>query len=145
MSQAESTMTRDVVYVPPELSLTLAWNILQRWRIRHLPVVSGGVLRGILSDRDVLLRATASPDGTIHVPEMPVALAMTPQPITCRPSTPIADVARTMIEHKIDSVVVVDGNGGLAGLVTATDLLMLLLAGDPQRRLPYDFVIRGAG
>jgi len=140
MNKAESTMTREVVYVPPELSLVHAWSILQRWRIRHLPVVTGGILRGILSDRDVLLHATAAPDGSISVPEIPVALAMTPQPITCKPSTPVADVARTMIEHKIDSVIVVDDAGTLVGLVTATDLLALISVG--PRSLPYTFVLR---
>jgi len=142
MAPAESTMTRDVIFVPPALSLRYAWGIMQRWRIRHLPIVDGATLLGVLSDRDVLLHARPEADGTISVPELPVARAMTADPFTCGRSTPIAEVTRIMTEHKIDSVVVVDPSGAVVGLVTSTDLLMLLLVGDPARPLPFEFNVR---
>ncbi len=50
-------MTRDVIVVPPELTLDAAWRIMTRERIRHLPVVRAGALIGMLSDRDVLVHA----------------------------------------------------------------------------------------
>lgn len=137
-------MTREVIVVPPELPLAHAWEIMQRRRIRHLPVTSGGTLLGILSDRDVLLHAQPHPEtSTPLVPDMPVAVAMTPSPATCERTTTIKDIVRVMVERKIDSVIVVDAAGSLIGLVTSTDVMQLLLGGDPLRPLPYDFEIRG--
>lgn len=132
-------MTRDVIVVPPELSLQRAWDIMQRRRIRHLPVSRSGQLLGMLSDRDVLLHAHPDAAGQIQVPDVPVAIAMTATPVTCEPATRVADLVRVMTERKLDALVVVDDRGRLAGLVTSTDLLLLLLDGDPLRPLPFDF------
>jgi hypothetical protein len=51
---ASTTMTRNVIVVPPELALVTAWHLMIRERIRHLPVVRAGALLGMRSDRDVL-------------------------------------------------------------------------------------------
>lgn len=139
MTAAESTMTREVVFVPPEVSLQQAWTILQRRNIRHLPIVAAGELLGILSDRDILLHAHLRADGEIVVPEIPVALAMTANPVTCERTTPISEIVRLFVERKIDSMPVVDRRKTLVGLVTSTDLLLLLLDGDLRRPLPYKF------
>jgi acetoin utilization protein AcuB len=134
-------MTREVVVVPPELGLDAAWRIMQRRRIRHLPVTHGGELVGILSDRDILVRSTLSDDGAVVVPPSTVGEAMTPSPVTCEPSTSVADVVRVMTERKIDSVPVVTPLGSLVGLVTSTDLLLLLIDFDEAKPLPFDFRI----
>jgi CBS domain-containing protein len=73
---ASVPMTRDVIVVPPTLSLLAAFAVMERERIRHLPVVQGGALLGILSDRDVLARATLRDNGSLEVPRDPVALAL---------------------------------------------------------------------
>lgn len=132
-------MTREVIVVPPELSLQRAWDIMQRRRIRHLPVSRGGELIGMLSDRDVLLHARPAADGQVIAPDAPVAIAMTATPVTCEPATRVADLVRVMTERKIDALAVVDGRTKLIGLVTSTDLMLLLLDGDPLRPLPFDF------
>ena len=81
-----------------------AFTMGRRMHIRHLPVVQAGILLGIVSDRDVLARATLCKDGSLDVPADPVALAMTAAPITCEPTTTVADLARIMTERKIDAV-----------------------------------------
>jgi acetoin utilization protein AcuB len=108
-------------------------------RIRHLPVVQGGQLVGILSDRDILLRSTLDLDGTVTAPRDPVALAMTPAPVTCGPDSKVSELARTMVERKIDAIPVVGTAGRLIGLVTSSDLLCLLLEEASVRALPFDF------
>lgn len=140
MSEAEVAMTREVIYVPAEVSLRHAWGIFQRWRIRHLPIVSKGKLVGIVSDRDVLLYARREPGGSIFVPETPLAAVMTRELITCARTTSIRDVARVMIENKIDSVLVIDPPDTLAGLVTSTDLLALLVATPTDVKEPLPFL-----
>lgn len=142
---ASKSMTRDVLVIPPELGLDAAHRIMQRRRIRHLPVVRGGQLLGILSDRDVLLRARQTDDGMVVVPIVPVATAMTPAPITCEPTTEIATLVHLMTERKIDAVPVVTPSGTLAGLVTSTDLLLLLLERDETQPLPFSFRLFESG
>ena len=132
-------MTRDVVVVPPELSLSLAWELMQRRRIRHLPVVSGGALLGMLTDRDVLLFSQPGEKGEPVVPETPVALAMTASPHTCQADTSVAELVRVMTEQKIDASVVTNDRDRIVGLVTTTDLLLLLIDLDPAQPLPFTF------
>lgn len=131
-------MTREVTVVPPGLSLSAAYAVMQRKHVRHLPVVQAGALLGILSDRDVLARATMHKDGSLAVPDDPVALAMTLAPITCEPTTTVAELARIMTERKIDAVPVLNGSR-MVGLVTSTDLLFLLVGLHEARPLPFEF------
>lgn len=138
---ARIAMTRRVVVVPPRLSLDLAWDVMRQQHIRHLPVVEGGALLGILSDRDVLLRARLSDDGTMIVPSTAVAHAMTPSPAVCAPDDSVSSIVRVMTERKIDALPVLDGRGRLAGLVTSTDLLLLLVEPDEARPLPFTFTL----
>lgn len=137
--QASDGMTRNVVVVAPELTLDAAWQAMQLRRIRHLPVVVGGRLVGILSDRDVLVRARLEPGGALAVPRMPVGEAMTSTPITCEATTSVRDLVRIMVDEKIDALPVLTVSGRLVGLVTSTDLLGLLVDGEASRALPFEF------
>jgi acetoin utilization protein AcuB len=110
-------------------------------RIRHMPVTRAGLLLGIVSDRDVLLAASTNDAGDVVVPAIPVGAVMTPSPITCEPSTSVADLARIMTERKIDAVPVLGPSGRLVGLVTSTDLLLLLIGQDAARPLPFEFEV----
>lgn len=131
-------MTKKVIVVPPELALPVAWKIMTRERIRHLPVVQGGRLLGVVSDRDVLIRSQLS-GNVVVVPETPAAEAMSPAPWVCVRSTPVADIVRTMTERKIDAMPVMDSSDRLVGLLTSTDLMLLLIDWDEARPLPFDF------
>ena len=131
-------MTREVVVVSPSVSISAARQMMGRLAIRHLPVVEAGHLVGVLSDRDVLRHDGAEP-GSVSCAE-----AMTPAPITCTPGSSVGHVARLMLDHKIDSVPVVDAWGRLCGLVTSSDLLSLLVERDQAQLLPFDFRVRVA-
>jgi len=130
-----AAMTRDVVVVPPWLHLAAARKLMQRRHIRHLPVLEEGRLVGILSDRDLLQYESVLMDD----PETPVRAAMTPAPITCHITTTVSRVAQMMLEHKIDSVPVVDPSGLLVGLVTSSDLLHLLVESADLQALPFHY------
>lgn len=138
---ASIPMTRDVFVVLPETPLSTAWAIMQREHIRHLPVVQAGTLLGILSDRDVLLRATVASDGHVKVDERVVGSAMTASPFVCGETTDIEQLVHLMTEKKIDAVPVVSATDRLVGLVTSTDLLLLLLEREGDQTLPFDFHI----
>ncbi len=142
--RVEHPMTRVVVFVQPSVSLREAWQIMTTMHIRHLPVVEEGILRGIVSDRDLLLRARL--DGThVDVPDQPVSSAMSPAPYVCAPDTSVADVVRTMTERKIDAMPVLDASDRMVGLVTSTDLMLLLIELDEIQPLPFDFQLEERG
>lgn len=143
--RASSTMTRDVIVVVPEVPLSRAWEMMQEHRIRHLPVVQGGRLVGMLSDRDLLLRARQAVDGTITVEDQgAVGEVMTPDPVVCTRATTVSTLAELMIEKHVDGIPVVDTAGRLVGLVTSADLLHLLIEPNQARTLPFEFRVRTA-
>jgi CBS domain-containing protein len=140
MTRAEHPMTRRVVVVPPEMPLSACWKVMQREGFRHLPVARGDEVMGMLSDRDVFKRATLHDDGSLEVPSEPVAMAMSAELHVCQPSTHVADLVRIMTERTIDAVVVVEDERKLVGIVTSTDLLLLLIELDAAKApLPFDF------
>ncbi|MBI5494261.1 MAG: CBS domain-containing protein [Deltaproteobacteria bacterium] len=137
--RAQSAMTRDVTCIAPADDLDAAWALMVRLAIRHLPVLDGETLVGILSDRDVLVHAQLDEEDALEVPAIPVSSAMTARPVTCTPEARVSEVAGLMLDHKIDCLPVVDEHGNMVGLITSSDLLELLRtreeAGD--RALPF--------
>jgi CBS domain-containing protein len=135
MMKAYAAMTRDVDVVSPAVSVRTAERMMARAHIRHLPVVTGGQLVGILSDRDVLKSLGDGPDRTCGE-------VMTPAPLTCTGGAQVGRVAELMLKHKIDSIPIVDERGALIGLVTSSDLLSLLVDRDDVQPLPFDYRLR---
>ncbi|HJK90453.1 MAG TPA: CBS domain-containing protein [Polyangiaceae bacterium LLY-WYZ-15_(1-7)] len=136
--QARVPMTRRVLVVPPELSQREAWALLQRERIRHLPVAKGGLLLGIVSDRDLLLRGTRKGEG-VALPDDPIAEAMTMAPFVASPDSSVDELVRVMTERKIDAIPILNAADQLVGLVTSTDLLLLLIQLDEAKPPPFEW------
>ncbi len=137
--RANAVMTRNVIYVVPRQTLREAWETMQLFSIRHLPVLDDTSLVGVVSDRDVLRWSTVGAGGELEVPEREVGAVMTPVPITCHPASTLCEVIDTMLGRHIDCLPVVDGAGTLVGIVTTTDLLALLRDRESQRRNPLPF------
>jgi acetoin utilization protein AcuB len=129
-------MTREVIVVPPSLSVAHAWRVLRENRIRHLPVVDRGKLAGILSDRDLLRLGHVLPSGDLRFVDRAVGDIMTLEPVTCAPNTSVAEVVRVMTTHKIDALPIVSGDR-VVGLITSTDLLLLL--DRSEEPLPFEY------
>ena len=145
--KAITAMTRNVVTIEPTQSLKAAHEIMIEWSIRHLPVVQNKKVVGILSDRDVLIHASQGKNGLV-VPLIQVKDAMTAMPMTCHSSAAVGKIARMMIEHKIDSLPIVNPESELVGLVTSTDLLELLAEREDMsdgRAIPFQYRIHRAG
>lgn len=140
--KVDAAMTRDVICVESQDSLLDAQEIMKEWEIRHLPVTSDGCLVGILSDRDILVNAAKTDAGELVLPSMTVAEAMTRNPITCDVDADLASIGQTMLDEKIDSVPVVDGDGDLVGLITSSDLIQILVDRERMvlgRPIPFAF------
>jgi acetoin utilization protein AcuB len=113
-------MVRDVmigrpVTIGPEAACDEARRLMDEHRIRHLPVVAGGRLVGIVSDRDLRSAASRSP-GTV------AGRIMSSDPVTVTSETRIEHAAQLMLDARFGSLPVVDASA-LVGIVTYTDLL----------------------
>lgn len=124
--RVDEVMSRELYVVAPDTPLPAVKEQMDRLRIRHVPVVSGGVLCGIVTSRDVLLRSRLGALGDVSVDNVTVLDAMSGQPLSCRPETLVRDAAATLLVHHFDCLPVVDPAGRLLGLLTASDLLRLL-------------------
>ncbi len=88
---------------------------------RHVPVLYGGKLVGILSDRDLAMVESL---GGVDPDEVPVREAMTPEPYTVSRGTPVGEVVAEMAEHKYGTAVITDA-GKPVGIFTTIDALRL--------------------
>ena len=143
--KATQAMTRDVVFIHANDSLQAAQDIMNEWEFRHLPVVEGEKLIGIISDRDLLLYTHVDEDGVRALADLEVGEVMARKPVTCSPSYSIARIAAMMTERKIDCLPVVEDDGELTGLITSTDLIELLKEKDmldSSRVVPWSYQLR---
>jgi acetoin utilization protein AcuB len=109
--------------VGSEQTITFAQKLMEKHGVRHLPVLHGGELYGIVSDRDLGMVAglnEVNPDVTT------VEEAMTQEAYTVSKDTPLFAVLEEMLEHKYGSVVVVEGVK-IVGILTTHDALQLLV------------------
>jgi acetoin utilization protein AcuB len=102
--------------------LTAARSLMHQHRIRHLPVLDGGKLIGVLSERD--LAVVESLQG-VDPAVITVEDAMTAGSYVVSQDAPLAIVAEEMAETKFGSAVVMDG-GRVVGVFTSTDALRAL-------------------
>ncbi|MCU1693418.1 MAG: hypothetical protein JWM64_2509 [Frankiales bacterium] len=116
--QARDVMSRDVVTLGPDATVEQALAVMRELGVRHLPVVLDGRFAGLIDDRLVALAQLA--DG---VPDRRRVVAlMTHYVPQVAPDAALSRVARLVGDSGCDAVVVMD-DGGLVGLVTATDLV----------------------
>jgi acetoin utilization protein AcuB len=115
-------MTRSPHTIGRDQRLARAHDMMREHDLRHLPVLDGGKLVGVLSERDLyFVEAIAGTDQKLD----PVAEAMATDLYVVAPGDAVAEVARTMGQHKYGCAVVVD-RGHVVGIFTATDALALL-------------------
>jgi CBS domain-containing membrane protein len=106
---------------------------MERHQFRHLPVVDGEKLVGILSDRDMLRASVSRLETGAGIPNTEkklltdtfVAEIMQREVRTVRPDTPLADAARILASVKISALPVVEEGNKLVGIVTDHDFLRL--------------------
>ena len=131
-------MPDHMVTISESDTLSTVEDIMTLGRVRHMPVVHGGKLVGVVSERD-LLRASLSnlsgiDDGRrrafLHGVE--IARVMSSPPVVVHPDETVEAAARVMAESKIGCLPVLE-DGRLLGLITETDVL-LCFAGLPPNR-----------
>jgi len=112
-------MTRDVEVVSPKDTIRDAARIMKTRNIGSVPVCDGKRLQGIITDRDIVVRAVAEgrdPSATL------VGDVMTPDIVYGREDQDVGDAARIMEQQQIRRLVVLGDNKELVGIVSLGDL-----------------------
>ncbi len=102
-----------------EQTLAKAEKMMNEYRIRHLPVLHGGKLVGILSERDLKLVESFK---DVDPEKVTVDEAYTPDPYITSPNASLAEVCAEMVAHRYGCVLVED-NKKLVGIFTWIDAL----------------------
>ncbi|NLO78989.1 MAG: CBS domain-containing protein [Xanthomonadaceae bacterium] len=117
--------TPDPIVATEDMSVDEMQKLMQEHGIRHLPVVNdAGEVVGVISDRDIRVILGLSVAEKLLVRASDI---MTTDPVTVSADTPLDDVAFTMAEKKVGSVIVKDEKGKFLGIFTATDALNALV------------------
>lgn len=124
-------MITDVITLNEHDSLDLARMEMSLARIRHLPVIRGDRLVGLVTHRDIL-RAMCSvfaelddPDQDDVLRNIPVREIMSSKIRTVSPTTRAADAGRTLLATKLGCLPVVEEGDRLVGIITEADFVDL--------------------
>ena len=129
----KDVMTLKVMTLKMDQQLSLAEDVMNLSRIRHLPVLddAGGRLVGIVSQRDLFRGALAQAVGYTQrtrrklLDKLKIKDVMSATVVTTTPETPLMEAARVLIERKIGCLPVVAADGRLAGILTEADFVAL--------------------
>lgn len=125
----DAVMSREVRAVTPDTALMEIQELLHQHGFRHLLVVEGRRLVGVISDRDVLRAVSPFLDTQTEEPRdvktltRPAREIMHPDPITVRPGVRIEEAGKLLLEHTISCLPVVNDDGEIIGVITSRDIL----------------------
>ncbi|MGH9946869.1 MAG: CBS domain-containing protein [Pyrinomonadaceae bacterium] len=119
-SLCREIMTTDVKTVSRETSLRDVAAMMREGDVGSMPVVDGGKLVGIVTDRDIVIRAIAEGKDS----ETPVGEAMTAELFTVKADDYVFEAIRLMGDKQIRRVPVVNDDGTLAGIIAMADVAL---------------------
>lgn len=122
----DEVMTREPTTVSSRMSMGEALSILKEVDARHLPVVDGGELVGILSDRDLLeLRNVLDdPVANTSVLERAVSGYMSTDVASVNPETELTEAVDILLERRVGALPVLEAETeALMGIVSYVDVL----------------------
>ncbi|MBN1207016.1 MAG: CBS domain-containing protein [Myxococcaceae bacterium] len=135
MLTVEDLMTRDVVTLDADDALIQVDDLLKRHHIRHVPVVRGRRLVGMVSHRDLIRALARQPVGKgPHL--LGVEEVMTHEVETVAPHASAREVIEKLLDRRFGALPVVDAQGELVGIVTESDFLRLALRLLEEREQP---------
>jgi CBS domain-containing protein len=129
---AGSYMTRDVETVTRDTTVRELGDMFDRDDFNSYPVEEDGQVIGIVTKFDLLKCFAFTPNSMVpHYAELmnrTVSDVMTQEFIYVRSDTKLTRVLQLMVEHRIRSLPVIDGDNRLAGIIAREDILEALAA-----------------
>lgn len=146
MPKVLDVMTRSLATCTPDAPIAQAARIMRDMNIGDVLIVDeGGKLKGIVTDRDLAIRALT---GDTDVRETPVADFMSTGIVTGQPGWNLAQAAKVMSQHQVRRLPIVD-NGRLVGILSlgdvATNIKKEAVAGQSLRTISEPIPPRGNG
>lgn len=118
--KVEDVMVREVETIDGSATLNQAAQRMRDANIGVLPVVEGGRLRGVLTDRDIVVRGVArGMDASLRVSE-----CASRDLVAARPDWPVQQAMDTMAMHQVGRLPVVDDTERVIGIVTLSSLAL---------------------
>jgi CBS domain-containing protein len=114
----QDAMSRDVLTVSPEATIREAARLMAGADIGALPVAAGDRLAGMVTDRDIAIRAVAIGKG----PECTVGEVMTHDVLYCHEDEDLGHISQNMAENQVRRLPVVDVDKRLVGIISLADI-----------------------
>jgi IMP dehydrogenase len=112
----ESGVVKDPVTIPPTMTVREVLQLKRAHKFSGLPVVEGERVVGIVTNRDLRFETNL---------DQPVRSIMTPRTrlVTVKEGAPLEEAMQLMHKHRLERVLVVNGDFHLRGLITVKDIL----------------------
>ncbi|MBS0354706.1 MAG: IMP dehydrogenase [Proteobacteria bacterium] len=112
----ESGILKDPITIPPTMTVREVLTLTRTHKFSGLPVVDAGKVIGIVTNRDTRFETNL---------DQPVSAIMTPQSrlVTVKEGTSLDEARALMHKHRLERVLVLSEDGGLAGLITVKDMM----------------------
>lgn len=139
--QVRDWMTKEVVWVSGATSLREAAELMKVRKIRHLPVMDGKQLMGIVTDRDLRrampaqVKSLEGHDSQNELNKVCVRDIMTARVVGVSPDVSIPKAAGLMYRNKIGCLPVLDEEA-LVGIITESDILRAVAEKAGEMALP---------
>lgn len=118
-SRISEVMTRDVTLISPQDNIQHAAKMMADWNVGVLPVCDGKTLKGVLTDRDITVRAVTTGKAPADIK---VADAMTSGVCWCFEDQSVGEALQQMGDIQIRRIPVVNHNMEIVGIVSLGDL-----------------------
>jgi CBS domain-containing protein len=127
----ENVMVADVVTIAPSASLVEAARAMEQANVGMLPVVEGREVRGVITDRDIVVRAIAR---DADLANTRVAQCLTDDVVCARPDWTTDQAMKAMADARVGRLPVVDEGDRLVGVVTLSSMAFRA----PDKREAFD-------
>ncbi len=117
--QIKEIMTKNPEEIPVIESVMDAAEKMKQFNVGVMPIFKNDMVVGIVTDRDIVVRAIAEGRNPKDTPVMDI---MSRNVITCPENTDVKDAAKVMEEHRVRRLIVTDPSGKAVGIVSLGDI-----------------------
>ena len=128
-------MSRPAITIDANAYMQDAVKLLKKHNIRNLPVIQNGRLVGFVTDKDLSRAAASEVTRLEHIPELLYMITnikiqdiMNRDLITILQNQTVEQVAKILLQNRLQAAPVVDNDGNLVGVITQTDIFRVLVS-----------------